>query len=259
MAVAPSRDMRAQRLSKGVATEAASTANFEQGTIGQTPPPPASASGFQDVAAAPAMMIRTGYATLEVSRLDPAIGKIRALAAKSGGYVTNSSTSGGRDQVRAAMLELRVPAPRYDETVAALVEIGRVEVTQTNAEDVGEEFVDVTARVDNARKLENRLIELLANRTGRLQDVLAVERELARIRTEIDQLEGRLRFLKNRVALSTLTVNLHEPQPLIGNTPGENPIEAAIKQAWRNFVGFFAAIIAAMGVLIPLAGFGVIG
>ncbi len=201
----------------------------------------------------PAMMIRTGYATLEVSRLDPAVASVRALAAKVGGYVTNSSTAGGRDQVRAATLELRIPAQRYDEAVASLAEIGRVESTQTSAEDVGEEFVDLTARIDNQRKLESRLIDLLANRTGRLQDVLAVERELSRVRTEIDQVEGRLRYLKNRVSLSTLTVNLHEPQPLIGNAPGENPITAAVRKAWRNFVGVFAWGIASLGVLIPVA------
>ncbi len=204
------------------------------------------------------MMIRTGYATLEVSKLDPAIAQVRALANKVGGYITNTSTTGGRDQVRGAMLEIRIPSPSYDEAVAALTAIGRVEVAQTNAQDVGEEFVDMTARIENARKLETRLIELLAARTGRLQDVLAVERELARVRTEIDQMEGRLRFLKNRVALSTLTVNLHEPQPLIGNTPGENPISAAVRQAWRNFVGFFASMIASLGVVIPLAALGLL-
>lgn len=213
----------------------------------------------QPDAATPSLLIRTGDAMLEVSKVDPAIVKVRELAGRVGGYITNTSTTGGRDQVRAAMLELRVPAARYDETLAGLAGIGRVEATQTNAQDVGEEFVDITARVDNARKLEARLADLLSKRTGKLEEVLAVERELARVRTEIDQMEGRLRYLKNRVALSTLTVNLHEPQPLIGNTPGENPIAAAIRQAWRNFVGFIASLIASLGVLIPLAALGLIG
>lgn len=204
------------------------------------------------------MIIRTGYATLEVAELDPAIARVRALAAKVGGYVTNTSTAGGRDQVRAAMLELRVPAPRYDDAVSALAQIGRVESTQTSAQDVGEEFVDLTARIDNLRKLEVRLNDLLTNRTGRLQDVLSVERELSRVRTEIDQIEGRLRYLRNRVSLSTLTVNLHEPQPLLGSTPGENPIAAAVRQAWRNFVGFLAWIIASLGVLIPVLAIGAV-
>lgn len=247
------RDMSAQRAPRGFAS---ATAVMSPAVASDDANPPVVAS--QPKAATPAMMIRTGYATLEVSKLDPAIAQVRALANKVGGYITNTSTTGGRDQVRGAMLEIRIPSPSYDEAVAALTAIGRVEVAQTNAQDVGEEFVDMTARIENARKLETRLIELLAARTGRLQDVLAVERELARVRTEIDQMEGRLRFLKNRVALSTLTVNLHEPQPLIGNTPGENPISAAVRQAWRNFVGFFASMIASLGVVIPLAALGLL-
>lgn len=232
--------------SKGFAGTAVQNGSVESQEAAPTPPP------VQAEPATPAMMIRTGYATVEVSKLDHAINEVRSLATNFGGYITNSSSSGGRDQVRSAMFEIRIPAQRYDDAVAALAGIGRVESTQTNAQDVGEEFVDVSARVENSRKLETRLVELLANRTGRLQDVLAVERELSRVRTEIDQLEGRIRYLKNRVALSTLTVNLHEPQPLIGNAPGENPISAAIRQAWRNFVGFFVSVIAALGVVIPL-------
>ena len=253
-AVAPAPEMAqdARRMSKGFTGARVQSVSLES-QEGAPPPPP-----VQNEPATPAMMIRTGYATVEVSKLDPAITQVRALATKFGGYITNSSSSGGRDQVRAAMFEIRIPAQRYDEAVAALSSIGRVESTQTNAQDVGEEFVDVTARVENSRKLEARLVELLANRTGRLQDVLAVERELSRVRTEIDQLEGRIRYLKNRVALSTLTVNLHEPQPLIGNTPGENPITSAVRKAWKNFVGFFAAVIASLGVLIPVAAIGVL-
>jgi hypothetical protein len=246
-APAPEMAADARRMSKGFTGSTVQSVALESQEAPPALPP------VQNEQAAPAMMIRTGYATVEVSKLDPAIAEVRTLATKFGGYITNSSSSGGRDQVRAAMFEIRIPAQRYDEAVAALASIGRVESTQTNAQDVGEEFVDVTARVENSRKLEARLVELLANRTGRLQDVLAVERELSRVRTEIDQMEGRIRYLKNRVALSTLTVNLHEPQPLIGNTPGENPLGAAVRKAWRNFVGFFASIIASLGVIIPLA------
>lgn len=254
-ASAPAPEMREQAMNMEARGKFAVSAT---GDASQAASPPGSAPQPPTDAATPAMMIRNGYATLEVSKLDPAIVQVRALATKVGGYVTNSSTSGGRDQIRSAMLELRVPARRYDEAVTALAEIGRVETTQTSAQDVGEEFVDLTARVANLRKLEDRLIDLLTNRTGRLQDVLAVERELSRVRTEIDQIEGRLRYLKNRVSLSTLTVNLHEPQPLIGNTPGENPISAAVRQAWRNFVGFFASVIASLGILIPLGILGLL-
>ncbi len=208
---------------------------------------------------APAMVIRNGQASVEVEKLDPAIIKVRQLALQLGGYIANSAISGGHDQIRSATLELKIPAQRFDQAVNGLGTLGKLESVNATAEDVGEEYVDITARVTNAHRLEERLITLLATRTGKLQDVLLVERELARVREEIERYEGRLRYLKTRSAVSTLSVTVHEPVPILGQSPGQNPIVAAIRQAWRNFVGFVAAGIAALGVVVPLAALVVIG
>lgn len=202
--------------------------------------------------ATPGMIIRTGQASIEIDKLDPALAKLRQLAAQLGGYVANSSFSGGRDQVRSATLELKIPAARYDQLTTGLNVIGKLESINTTADDVGEEYVDINARVANAHRLEERLVNLLATRTGKLEDVLAVERELARVREEVERYEGRMRFLRTRSAISTLTVTIHEPVPILGKTPGENPVEAAVRQAWRNFVGLIAAFIASLGVLVPV-------
>ena len=199
------------------------------------------------------MLIRTGSASIEVPKLDPAIIKVRQLATQLGGYIANSSITGGRDQVRSATLEMKIPAARYDQAIGGLGGIGKVESVNTNVEDVGEEYVDVSARVTNAKRLEERLVNLLATRTGKLEDVLAVERELARVREEIERYEGRMRFLRTRAAVSTLSITVHEPVPILGQSPGDNPIVGAFKQAWRNFVGFVAWVIASLGVLIPVA------
>lgn len=209
--------------------------------------------------AAPTMVIRMGQAFIEVEKLDPAMLKVRQLAAQVGGYITNSSMSGGRDQIRQATLEIKIPAQRYDEAVSTLSTVGKVETVNTQAQDVGEEYVDVTARVTNSRRLEERLISLLANRTGKLDEVLRVERELARVREEIERYEGRLRYLSARVATSTLTITIHEPAPLSGRNPGENPIVEALRRAWRNFVALLAALIASLGVLVPLGLVGLAG
>jgi uncharacterized protein DUF4349 len=209
--------------------------------------------GIDASTAAPTMVIRTGQAFIEVDKVDPAILKVRQLAAQVGGYITNSSISGGRDQIRQASLELKIPAPRYDDAVGSLSSIGKVETVNSNAQDVGEEFVDVTARVTNSKRLEERLINLLATRTGKLDDVLRVERELARVREEIERYEGRLRYLSARAAMSTLTITVHEPAPILGSSPGENPIAAALRRAWRNFISLLAGSIAALGLLIPVA------
>jgi hypothetical protein len=103
----------------------------------------------------------------------------------------------------------------------------------------------------NARRMEERLVNLLATRTGKLEDVLAVERELARVREEIERYEGRLRFLRTQVAMSTLSVTVSEPAPVVGQ-PGSNPIVHSVKQAWRNFVMVIAGGIEMLGALAPV-------
>ena len=138
--------------------------------------------GTRDVT--PSMVIRTGQASVEVDSLEPAVALIRALAGRVGGYVANTAMQTGRGQLRAATLELKIPADRFDEALAGLPPIGKLESVDVNAQDVGEEFVDVTARMTNSRRLEARLIDLLAARTGKLKDVLDVEQARARARRD---------------------------------------------------------------------------
>jgi hypothetical protein len=199
------------------------------------------------------LIIRVGDARIEVRDIREAVIQLRELAQRVGGHVANSSYHGGRAEIRSATLELKVPATRYDEAVAALDRVGRVEYVNSRAEDAGEEYADASARLANARRLEERLLALLTSRTGKLEEVLAVERELARVRGEIEQIEGRLRYLRTRAALSTLTVTVHEPEPFLGGRPGDNPFIYALQRAWRNFVGLLAGLIAALGFILPLA------
>jgi hypothetical protein len=208
--------------------------------------------------AATSMVIRTGTATIQVDSLEPGMTRVRAIAARLGGFIANASLAAGREQVRSATLELKVPAARYDDLVNALSPIGRVETVNVTAADVGEEYVDVGARVANARRLEERLVALLAKRTGKLTDVLEVEQQLARVREEIERYEGRMRWLKAHAAVSTLSLTVHEPPPVVGPSPAAEPIRDAFRQAWRNTVGLAAWVIAASGVYVPLAGLAVL-
>jgi hypothetical protein len=221
---------------------AASPAELAQGPV---------LPGVLGPAETPAMIIRTGTASLRIDSLEPALASVRALAARVGGYVANTAVQAGPAQYRQATLEIKVPAARFDDLITGLEPVGKVEAVNVSAEDVGEEFVDVSARVSNAKRLENRLIDLLAARTGRLQDVLSVERELARVREEIERYEGRLRYLRTRAATSSLSITVHEPVPVVGD-PGSNVLVRALERAWRNFVELVAAFIASLGVLVPL-------
>ena len=198
------------------------------------------------------MLIRVGEASLQVDSLDIGIQRIREVARRTNSVIANTSMAGGREQTRSASLELRIPSDRFDEAVNGLSPIGKLDSINVTAQDVGEEFVDVQARVANARRLEQRLVELLASRTGKLSDVLNVERELARVREQIERYEGRMRYLRARSSISTLTVAVHEPFPIVADHPGARPMRDAFVQAWKNLVGFTAGIIVSLGVLIPL-------
>lgn len=211
------------------------------------------------VAPATSMIIRNGNASVLVDSLEVAIARITQLAARLGGFVANTQIQSGNEQVPSATIELKLPTARFEQATNELAPLGKVEFVNTTTQDVGEEFVDVTARMTNARHLEDRLVELLARRTGKLEEVLAVERELARVREEIERYEGRLRFLRARVAMSTLTITVHEKAPIVSSNPGENVLGTAAKEAWRNFVNFLAALIASLGWLIPLGAIAAVG
>ncbi|HEX2209447.1 MAG TPA: DUF4349 domain-containing protein [Longimicrobium sp.] len=212
--------------------------------------PPMPGPGQPPVSLNP-MLIRTGSATVEVDSVERAIAQVRALARQLGGIVGNTAITSGAEQARQASVELRIPSANFDRAVTGLSPLGRVEQVNVTAEDVGEQFTDVTARVANARRLEARLLDLLDRRTGRLEEILNLERELARVREEIERYEGRLRYLRTRSSISVLTIVLHEPRAVLG-APGERPIRDAFAAAWRNFVELIAGIIAASGMVIPL-------
>lgn len=197
------------------------------------------------------MVIRTAAASVKVDSLGPAMTALRQLAGRLGGFVANAAIQTGEGELRSANIEVKVPATRFDELMTGLKPIGELESSRVHTEDVGEEYVDVTARMDNSRRLERRLIDLLATRTGKLKDVLDVEQSLARVREEIERYEGRLRYLRAHTAMSTLTVYVHEPLPVVGSA-GTSVMGEAVKQTWRNFVTFLALFVQSLGVIVPL-------
>lgn len=197
-------------------------------------------------------LIRNGHVTVEVERIEPAVEQIQVLAAALGGHVSHVSMQTGAGQFRRATVTIRIPAERFDEATAGVRPLGTVERLDISVEDVTEQYTDLEARLTNARRLEERLLRLLETRAGTLEQVLAAERELSRVRTEIERYDGRLRQLASRVALSTLTVMVREPRPILGTQPGQSVIGNAFRQAWRNLVWTIAGIISIAGAAIPI-------
>jgi len=200
---------------------------------------------------ATSMIIRTATALVEVDSLENAVAELKQLAARVGGYVANTGMEVGRNRLRQAVIEIKIPANRFDEVLSGLKPIGKLESVNVNAQDVGEEYVDVSARIENAKRLERRLIDLLATRTGKLKDVLDVEQELARVREEIERYQGRIRYLQAHTATSTLSVTVHEPVPVVGDA-GQSVMGDAFRQSWRNFVALLSIAVQSLGIVVPL-------
>lgn len=160
----------------------------------------------------------------------------------------------GDKQSRYARVELKIPTDVWQSAVSGLSQVGKVMAMNTATEDVGEEMVDLESRIRTAKAFEDRLLEMLNSRTGKLTDVMEVERELARIRQEMERYQGRLRYLETRVAISTLTVTLHEKEAALGipTSPGETPIRDALKGMYRNMVYTIAGMIKFVGSLLPI-------
>lgn len=156
------------------------------------------------------VIIYTGEMTLVVRDTGEAVASISELAAAQGGYVAGSYIYQSEDVPRGT-ITIRVPAERYQETLAELRALAvRVDSESSNSQDVTEEFTDLQARKTNLEVTEEALQELLKERqrVGTTADILEVYRELTNIRGQIEQIEGRLRYLANQSALSTITANL---------------------------------------------------
>ena len=200
-------------------------------------------------------LIRNGTITVEVDSVEAALSAVRASTLSLAGYVSNESQS--RDAVMGtrASLTCRVPADKLDSMLEGLKVLGRLRDVTISAEDITEEYFDMDVRIRNRKLLEARLVELLGRPSNNLSDLLNAERELARVRTELDQLEGRQRLWDNQVAFSTLTINIEGPRPVVAAGEGGiwGALRNAVKDAGENFVWFVASVIAALGWLVPLA------
>ena len=132
--------------------------------------------------------------------------------AETGGLVGSVNFSGTRDNARALTATLLIPANRLDGALAALKPIGLVLEESQSGDDVTDQVVDVDARLSNARNTEKRLVDLLQKRTGDLADVLAAEREIARVREEIERFAAQRQNLARRVTYATLNLEVVEEQ-----------------------------------------------
>lgn len=172
------------------------------------PQPPAAAPAV----AAPRMVVERISLDLQVDSLSGMAAQILTAVQASEGYVASSHVSAGDGQGR---WTLRIPTARTNEFLKTCESWGTVLSRQSSAEDVTEQYVDVNARLISKRLEEERLQKLLAEKTGNLEEILIDERELGRVRGEIEQAQGRQRSLEHQTAYATIELTVSEkPQPI---------------------------------------------
>ena len=158
-------------------------------------------------------IIKTGELTVRVSTYGDSIARVERIVQEKGGFVADGSTREEAGGALVGRIVIRVPPERFEETFTALKAVGRVESENVKAADVTAEYVDVEARIHSLQITEERLRDLIANKSfvDKIASLLEVERELNRVRTEIEQFQGQLRVIADRVGLSTIVLTLREP------------------------------------------------
>ncbi len=153
-------------------------------------------------------LIRTGAARVEVSDLDRAVRLARELTRRLNGVVAESEVTSDAD-MRASMLLIRVPADSLDALVRDLTTLGEVRSVSLSSTDVSREYFDAETRLAVKQQTVRRLTQLI-ERSTRVEDLVAIERELSRATTELEMLKGQIRYFDLKVAESDLRLHMTE-------------------------------------------------
>jgi hypothetical protein len=187
-------------------------------------------------------IVQTASVRLSVQRgrFDETVDEARSIAAGLAGFVVSSSASQGSAQrlVRGTLV-LRIPARNYAEAMKALASLGRVEARRENGQDVSQEYVDLRARTRQLQAVESQLLELL-DRANTVGAALAVQQQLSQVQLDLEQARGRLQYLDDQVAFSTISLDLYERVLPVPKSGGDR---FGIVDAWSKAAAGFLAVL----------------
>jgi AcrR family transcriptional regulator len=221
-------------------------AGAEMGPLPQGTPAPEPATSFdslvgpagetnvedRSVGQHPRRIIYTANIDIVVEEFEAIPRRIAELAEQFGGYVASSNLQGQPGSPRRGSWTIRVPVERYSDLLSKARELGELRSLTSNSQDVSEEYYDIEARIRNKEKTEARLVALLEEATGNLEQVLEVEQKLDGVREEIERMQGRLRVLADQTSLATVTVTVEQ---IPGYQPEAKPTYGTrVERAFRS-------------------------
>jgi chromosome segregation ATPase len=194
------------------------------------------------------MIARTVALTIVVRDFAASRANLDAILARHHSYAAELTVNTQENASRSFQASLRVPAPELSAALGELRGLGRVEVETQSGEEVTQQHADLMARLENSRETEQRLRGLLAQRTGKIEEVLQVEEEIGRVRGEIEGMEAEQRTLEHRVDFATVDLQLNEEYK-----EQLNPQAASVATSMRN--SFVAGLRHASGTLLGIVLF----
>jgi hypothetical protein len=203
-------------------------------------------------------LIRTADLGLQVEEVPAAVDRVDSAARRHDGFVADRRVTRHEGDRQTATLTIRVPADRFDGLLEELRGLGDVRTDAVGTEDVTRAYADLETRLAVKEETAARLRRLLAERSGQLADVLAVERELSRVVTELEQLKGERRYYDQRIAVSTINVSLFEPGALLQPGAGA-PIAEALGRALHTLSWSVSWLIYLVTFLAPWLAVGALG
>jgi len=155
-------------------------------------------------------LIRNATVHLEIVSFDDAVQKITAFAKEERGYVaTTDSQKQANGKLRGSVV-VKVLPENLDRFLQKIRGLGELKNQTLGTEDVTKAYFDTDARLKNAHVMEQRLIDMLKTKTGKVADLLQVEKELARVREEIEKMQGELKYWDSQVQFATVTISIAE-------------------------------------------------
>ncbi|UZR93586.1 DUF4349 domain-containing protein [Chondrinema litorale] len=189
-------------------------------------------------------LIKTADIRYQVIDIEACYEKVKKLVADSNAVIFTSNQENYSYQV-SYNLVIRVENKKFEGLVESLVSYADfVNSKQINTQDVTEEFVDISARLNAKKKIEERYLEILKQAKS-IEEILEVEKKLGEIREEIDATEGRLRYLSNQVSLSTIRLSFYQTieQENTAITPGFlSRIGKGLNSGWDIFLDFIVSL-----------------
>lgn len=171
------------------------------------------------------LIIKDGRMVLVVGDTVTAVNRATQLAVELGGYVISQNLFDGEQGFKFATMRLAVPVDQFEVALRQLRQLGEVTDEASSGQDVTEEFVDLNARLTNLQATRARLLDFL-DAAETIDEILEVNEELNKVEEEIAVLQGRINFLRDRAAFSTidLTLNPLLPTPTPSPTPTATPL-----------------------------------